>query len=152
MTTISMTSTQIADAIVDLVERAGEPVTLAQVERKVPGFAAGNGQRKWQCTAGDGNDENVIWDRMTKQGSDALQQVIKKRRVAMQASPLSAYASQGRRVADPTWVPIALVPASMANLETPQMLTRGPKQYLDRVMARAAAKGLSGFRVIGPPA
>ncbi len=148
----NVTTTQIADAIVDLVDRAGEPVTLAQIEREIPGFAAENGQEKFQCTAGDGNLEDVIWDGMTKQGSDALKQVLKERMVAMQASPLSAYASQGRSVADPTWVPVALVPACMGNLEAPQMRTRGPKQYLDQVMARAAAKGLTGYRVIGPPA
>ncbi|MGH9917493.1 MAG: hypothetical protein ACRD6W_01270 [Nitrososphaerales archaeon] len=152
MSKVETTTGEIANAIVDLVDRADVPVTLAQIEREVPGFAAENGQERFRCTAGDGNLEDVIWDGMTKQGSDALQQVFKERRVAMQACPASAYTFQGRRVADPTWVPIALVPARMANLEAPQFLARGPKQYLDQAMARAAAKGLAGYRVIGPPA
>ena len=150
-TTKIKTSTQIANAIVDLVERTNGPVTLAQIEREVPGFAEQDGRRHWSWVAGDGDDEDVIWDGMTKRGCEALRRVVLEGKVAMQPCPSSVYAFQGRWPLDATWVPIALVPARMANLKTPGPLIRGDQQLQDMMIARAAAEGVSGFRVIGPP-
>jgi hypothetical protein len=146
-----LTTSQIANAIVDLVERAGGPVTLARIEREVPNFAQLDGRRNWSWVTGD-DDEHMIWDGMTDQGCEALRRVVLERRVAIQSCPSAVYAFESRWPRDPTWAPIVLVPASMANLETPRLLIRGSQQVMDMMTARAAAEGVSGFRVIGPAA
>jgi|SRR5689334_13217182 hypothetical protein len=146
------TSSQIADAIVDLVDRAGGPVNLARIEREVPGFAAENGSKSWEWVAGDGGDENVIWDGMTKQGLEALRRVLKVGRLAMQSCPRVVYAIEGRWPLDPTWVPISLAPASTANMKLRGWLIRGSQADMQAMAARAAAEGVSDFRVTGPPA
>ncbi len=146
-----LSPSQIANAIVDLVERAGGPVTLTRLEREVPDFAQLDGRHDWSWVAGD-NDEDVIWDGMTEEGCEALRRVVSERRVAMQSCPSSVYVFESRRPHDPAWVPIVLVPAGMANLETPRLLIRGSQQVLDMMTARAATDGVSGFRVIGPAA
>lgn len=152
-----MTSTKdkltnnIVEAIVELVERAGGPVTLARLEREVPDFAQQDGRRDWSWVAGD-DDDHVIWDGMTKQGCEALRRVVLERRVALQSCPSAVYALEKRWPDDPTWVPIVLVPAGMANLDTPGLLIRGSQRVLDMMTARAAAEGVSGFRVTGPAA
>lgn len=152
MTKAKMTVSQIAKAIVDLVEQAGGPVTLARIEREVPGFAEKDGRVHWSWVAGDRDDERVFWDAMTKRGFEALRSVVLEGMVAMQSCPSSVYALEGRYPLDPKWVPIALAPARQANLQTPNLLIRGSKEVLHQMIARAAAKGVSGFRVIGPPA
>jgi hypothetical protein len=58
----------IANAIVDFVERTGGPVTLAQIEREVAGFKAGN-KPSWEYVTGEDQDENLIWDGMTEEAA-----------------------------------------------------------------------------------
>jgi len=141
----------IADEIVDFVERAGGPVTLAQIEREVPGFRAHhNATRSWEYVIGEDQDENLIWDGMTEEGCDALRSVLVERRVAIQMAPLPIYWLEGRCPVDQNWTPISLIPAGMANLETPRLLVRGSQEYLDHVMARARDEGVAGVRVLHP--
>jgi hypothetical protein len=59
---------RIADAIVDLVERTDGPVTLAQVEREIPGFAKED-PPAWSQMLVDGL---FLWDGMTEAGCAAL--------------------------------------------------------------------------------
>ena len=151
MTMKKITTNQIANPIVDLVERTGGPVTLARIEREVPGFAAANDPDHWSWVTGD-DDEHVLWDGMTEQGCAALREVILARRVAMQPCPWPVYAVEGRYPLDARWVPIVLVPTHMANIDTPGPLMRGSQQVLDMITARAAAEGVGGFRVKGPAA
>ncbi len=126
-------------------------MTLARIEREVPEFAQQEGRRDWSWVAGD-NDEHVIWDGMTKEGCEALRRVVLERRVAIQSCPSSVYVFESRWPHDSAWVPIVLVPAGMANMDTPGPLIRGSQQVLDRMTARAAAESVSGFRVIAPAA
>ncbi len=138
----------IADEIVDFVERAGEPVTPAQIEREVPGFKADdNAASSWEfVTRADQEDENLIWDEMSKEGFAALQQVLQERRVAMQ--PATFW--DGRRPVHANWVPISLVPARMANVDTGRVLISGSQQVVDLAMAHAKNEGVVGFRVLHP--
>ena len=72
-----------ADAIVDLVGRTDGPVTLGEIDRKIPGFAA-NEPPSWNYYFELDDREVVIWDGMTKAGFLALRKVIRGRRVAVQ--------------------------------------------------------------------
>jgi hypothetical protein len=144
---------QIANGIVDLVEEAGGPVTFARIEQEILGFAAQHGHKtSWDFFFVGEDKEDLIWDDMTEEGYAALQMVITERKVAIQVTPQPIYWLEGRWPHRQNWLSISLLPARMANLQGPRLLARGDKQYLDQVMARAAAEGASGYRVIGPPA
>src|SRR5262245_40941427 len=92
----SKAASRIADRITELVDRADGPVTLARIEREVPGFAA-KGQRSWTYeTEGDnGEDGSLIWDGMSKAGRDALRSVRVARRVAIQMGSRLNYVVDG---------------------------------------------------------
>jgi len=140
----------IANAIVELAERVSGPVTLAQIEREIPGFAEQDDTtRSWSYLTGD-QEENLIWDGMTEEGCAGLRSVLVGRRVAIQMTPLPIYWLEGRYPVCQNWVPISLLPARMANLETPRLLIRGSQDVLDQAMVRAAAEGVSGVRLLHP--
>jgi hypothetical protein len=143
---------KIAKAIVELVERVGGPVTLAQIEREVPGFAERpDSAEAWSYVTGFGDEEgSLIWDGMTEEGCAALRSVLLERRVAVQMTPALLYWLEGRHPLDQSWAPISLLPGRMANLETPRLLIRGSQDVLDQAMVRAAAEGVSGFRLLHP--
>jgi len=80
---LKTSANDIADAIVELVEHTGGPVTLARVEREVPGFAKKEPPTFHYATQTvDG--ETIIWDGMTEAGNAALGKVMYGRRVAVQ--------------------------------------------------------------------
>jgi hypothetical protein len=136
---------RIADAIVDLVERSGGPITLAQIDREVPGFAEMDPTAPSWCW---GEEESFFWSGMTRQGCEALRAVLLGRRVALQpASPL-VYLLHGRYSDDQNWVPIALVPAAMAKLRTSRLLISGPEEVLKQLEDLATAKQAPGFQRI----
>jgi hypothetical protein len=109
---------RIADAIVDLVNRKGGPVLLREVEEQVPSFAAAKDpSRQYFHTQGGG--ESTIWSGMTEEGYRALREVLNTRQVAVEYVRRLDYLAAGFRGTDPNWVPIALIPARMANLSTP---------------------------------
>ena len=62
---------RIADAIVELVERTDGPVTLAQVEREVPGFAKHDAP-SWGHVVTRPGREISFWYDMTEAGVAAL--------------------------------------------------------------------------------
>jgi len=64
-------ASHIADAIVDLVERTDAPVTLARIDREIPGFAT-NEHPAWEYLLENENGEAVIWTGMTHAGRTAL--------------------------------------------------------------------------------
>jgi hypothetical protein len=134
-TEVDKLASGIADSIVELVERNDGPVTLAQVNGQVPGFAKEE-PRGWSLAVG----EAFIWDGMTEAGCAALWQVTHGHRVAVQfVSPLP-YILDGCIAINETWVPIVLLPARAANLETPNWIVRGSQEYRDRCIAMGAAK------------
>jgi hypothetical protein len=96
----------------------------------------------WVTEGEDGEADRLIWD-----GSAALRNVVLGRKVAIQMASQLTYLLEGRYPLDPNWAPISLLPARMANLETPRLLIRGDQSVLDMVMARAAAEGVSGFQL-----
>jgi hypothetical protein len=66
---IEKQASDIADAIVELVERANGPVTLGEVDRKIPGFVAKE-PPSWQYFyEHDDGREVVFWGGMTEAAS-----------------------------------------------------------------------------------
>jgi len=77
-------ASHIADAIVDLVERANGPVTLGEIDREIPGFVAKE-PPSWQYFyEHDDGREAVFWGGMTEAGVEALRKVLRGHRVAIQ--------------------------------------------------------------------
>ena len=130
--------TRIAAGIVDVVERAGGAVTLVHIERQVPGFAAANPKGPGWCFEIEDDERAVlIWDGMSQEGCKALRQVLRGR-VAMQLTDPRRYLAEGGGYpAAKNWVPIALAPASMANLQGGERLFLLPASIAELVMQRA---------------
>jgi hypothetical protein len=112
---------RIADAIVEMVGRADGPVTLAQIEREVPGFKS-EGAFGWQCYI-EGQDE-AVWSGMTEAGAAALWKILSERRVAVQYVSPQVYLREGRRLRIGECLPLGLVPAAAANFDTPHLFMR----------------------------
>jgi hypothetical protein len=74
---------RIADAIVALVERTNGPVFLHEIDQEIAGFKATGKNGYIYFIERDGK-ETVFWAGMTKCGFEALQSVLKNRRVAVQ--------------------------------------------------------------------
>ena len=135
----------IADAIADLVERTGGPVTLAEVADGIPGFSVDRGADAAWCWEAE---DLLIWDGMTEEGCAALRHVVKTGRVAIQQSNALIYILQGRYLVTSNWVPIALVPSAKANYRTANMLVSAPEQTLKKIEDMAASMHLRGSRRI----
>jgi hypothetical protein len=131
---------RISDAIVDLVERTGGPVTLAEIA-DVPGFSVERGTDAAWCWE---TEEVLIWDGMTEDGCAALRHVVMAGRVTMQQSSRFLYFFHGRYLSAPNWVPIALAPAAKANFRTPTVLLSVPEKTLEHLEDAAATMGLHG--------
>jgi hypothetical protein len=147
-----MDKDRIANAIVEVVERAGGPVTLAALERKIPGFAEQPDREVAWCYEinGDNGEDMTIWDGMTESGCAALRSVLTEQRVAVQFDNGLAYLLEQRFPLGGSWPPIVLVPAATANLGTSRFLIRGPQGFVDRLVAQAAVEGLEGYRALTP--
>jgi hypothetical protein len=140
----------IADAIVDLVERTDGPVTLSQIDREIPGFAA-NGPPTWEYFIEHADGKIIIWNQMTEAGFTALRKVIRGRRIAVQFVNALRYFLEDCFVDDERWWPIVLLPARAANLETPAFpLMRASQEYRDYCITRATAEGKTGNRLLTP--
>ena len=70
----------IARRIVDVVERAGAPVSLAYIEQTVPDFASRD-DTAW-CWEG-GDEDALLWDGMTAEGCAALREIVATGLVAL---------------------------------------------------------------------
>src|SRR5579863_735497 len=86
---------RVGDAIVALVERTDGPVTLARLDREIPGFAQREGP-VWEYAVHNGPPEKVIWDGMTEAGCLALRKVISGRWVAVQLVDVLPYIFEKR--------------------------------------------------------
>jgi hypothetical protein len=132
----------IADQIVNAVERAGHPVTLVQIEQNVPGFAEPNPKAPaWDNVIGDDDGENLYWNGMTAEGCEALTQVMRQGRVALQFIHPVVYFIESRWPSDSNWVPIALAPRSMATLQGGAWRFAYPDDLVDRIMELAPTMG-----------
>lgn len=131
---------RIADAIVELVERTDGPVTLAQVERDIAGFA-----KDEPPFYGYGfNTGRFYWNGMTEAGEKGLEQVVRERRVAVQFVSLLPYLLEDCIIEDDNWQPIVLLPARAANLNSPKFLVRGSQDCV------AVALNTPGWQLLEP--
>lgn len=137
----------IAASILELVERTNGPVTLAQIERDVPGFA--KQQPPAWCLDHPGG-EMFIWDGMTEEGHTALCEVMYGHKATIQLVNALPYLLEGCVIKNGSWHPIVLLPARAANLETPHWLMRASPDYLAYCMKRAAEEGKTGYRLLTP--
>jgi hypothetical protein len=143
-------ASRIADAIVDLVEHTDGPVTLAQIERKVSGFAEKSAP-SWEYTMEHDDGEMLIWDGMTEAGLEALIQVMSGRRVAVQHVSGLPYVLEPRPRSE-NWLPIVLLPVRAANLDTPRWRMRCSQRLRDACVTTATEEGKSGYRSLTPGA
>ncbi len=142
---LSGMASAISKAIVEIVERTDGPVTLAQIEREIPGFA-GEGGQAWDYTLA----ERVVWDGLTEAGTMALSDVISGGKVAIQIVNELYYALEGCLVCCDDCVPIVLLPKKAANLQMPNRLVRVSQSGRDLLAERARAKGVTGYRFLTP--
>lgn len=131
---------RIANEIVELVEGTDGPVTLAQVERDVAGFAKDE-PPFWRYGFKTGR---FYWDGMTEAGEKAFEQVVHERRVAVQFVSLLPYLLEDCLINDDNWRPIVLLPARAANLSSPKFLVRASQDYVE------VALGKPGWQLLEP--
>jgi len=149
-TLIEKQAESIADAIVDLVERTDDPVTLARVEREIAGFAQND--PAWEHVVNSATREMLVWDGMTKEGAAALQKVIHGHRVAIQFVTEMLYLLlQDRMLNDERWWPIVLLPTKAANWKTPNWLILASERQ-GKYFAKSAAEQKKGYRLLTPGA
>jgi hypothetical protein len=123
-------------------------VTLAQINREIPGFGT-NEDPAWDYHITHEGGESIIWDGMTEAGTKALSKVIRGRRVAVQLVSAILYLLEGYSILNERCVPIVLLPARAANLETPAFpLFRAAREH--EWMRRVAAEKMPGNRLLIP--
>jgi len=146
---IDQTTNAIANSIVELVERTDGPVTLARINREIPGFAKQTAPA-WAYVVKHAEGEMLIWDGMTEAGLAALRHVISGRKVAVQLVNHLPYLAADCLLSDESWVPIVLLPKNAANLNTPNWLVRASQGGRDHCIARAAKEGRSDYQPLVP--
>jgi hypothetical protein len=136
---------RIADAIVALVERTNGPVFLHEIDQEIAGFKATGKNGYIYFIERDGK-ETVFWAGMTKCGFEALQSVLKNRRVAVQYVSGFPYVFDGVYVDLDNWQPMVLLPVRAANLATPKWDMRVSHE----AQQVALAAGTVRFRPLTP--
>jgi hypothetical protein len=142
-------STEISDLIVKLVNDTDGPVTLAEVERVIPGFVKKD-PPNWGYVIEGSKKKQLIWVGMSEAGYLALRQIIAKRRVAVQVVNILPYLLENRVINDDDWVPTMLLPARAANLEAPRRLVRVSERSRESLVEKAVAARIPGYRVLSP--
>jgi hypothetical protein len=150
MDAMQTATSKIAALIVDLVNNTDGPVTLAQVDRDVPGFAQKNPPNWGYVIKGKNKKEQLVWNGMSEAGYLALREVILERRVATQLVNALPYLFENCVIYNDDWVPMVLIPAKAANLAAPRRLVRLSESTLEAVMAEVAATGTPGYRALVP--
>ena|SRR5579862_5003896 len=135
--------TAIADAIVKLVERTNGPVTLARLEREIPGFAVDRSPG-WSYGFEDSGEECFVWGGMTEAGSKALHDVMNGQKLAVQFVHGLVYLAEDRLLENDDWLPLVLLPKWAGCLSGPNFLLRASPLLQERFLAEAAEKGLAG--------
>jgi hypothetical protein len=148
-TQLEKLASDIADLIVKLVNDTDGPVTLARVDRDVPGFAKKE-PPNWGYVIEGSETEQLVWNGMSEAGNLALRKVISERRVAIQLVNTLPYLLENCVLYDDDWVPTMLLPARAANLAAPRRLVRVSDAYRKAIMAEAAAKRIPGYRALVP--
>lgn len=138
---IEKKANRIADAIVEFVERADGPVTLAEIDGEVAGFAADE-PPFYSHVIERAGAEMVFWSGMTEAGLKALQKVLRGRRVAVQPVRPLLYLLEGCINEDENWRPIVLLPARAANLDSPKWLIRGSQDFIAVAMSKPGWRSL----------
>lgn len=138
-TQLEKQTNQIADAIVDLVERTNGPVTLAQVEREIEGFHRDE-PPFWRHVVTYAGGEASLWDEMTEAGLAALQKVTIERRVTVQFVSILPYILEGGFLGYGGWRPIVLLPSRAANVDSRNWLIRVPQSVQDCIFREAAER------------
>lgn len=129
-------SNKIADAIVALVKAKDGPVTLLQIEREVPGFAA-NTLPGWYFALPASGREAFVWAGLTEAGAAALGKIIFGKKVAVQfVTPQPYLLDGGACYFGEDWLPIMLLPAEAANASNATLLARLSPQSLKDTLAR----------------
>jgi hypothetical protein len=100
-----------------LSRRCDGLVTLARIHREIPGFGSDK-DPAWDYHINHAGGVSILWDGMTKAGTEALRKVIDGRRVAVQFVHPWLYILEGYSMSERCF-PIVLLPARAANLETP---------------------------------
>jgi hypothetical protein len=150
MDAMQTATSKIAALIVDLVNNTDGPVTLARVDRDVPGFAQKNLPNWCYVVTGKNKKEQLVWNEMSKAGYLALRKVILERLVAVQLVNALPYLFENCVIDDDDWVPTVLIPAKAANLAAPRRLVRLSESSCEAVMAQVAASRISGYRPLVP--
>lgn len=146
---IEKSARKIANAIVELVELEDGPVTLAQINRDVPGFAKED-RPSWSYHLDSVVGRCVIWDGMTEAGYIALRGVLSNRRVAVQWVDARPYRIEHHVLPDTNWHPLLLLPVKGANLDSPDRLLRVSPEYQQHWLKRAAEEKIRGYRAVTP--
>ena len=136
---------QIADAIVDLVERTDGPVLLHELDQKVPGFKA-RGSRRYNYFITDNGREIIYWQGMTEAGLEAFRSVLSSHRVAVQYVSGLLYFMDGVQVVADAWEPIVLLPVRAANIDTKKWAVRASPASRAKALSMAPSK----FRPLVP--
>jgi hypothetical protein len=136
---------RIADAIVDLVEQANGPVFFSEIDDKVPGFHSAADPAPYAMYS-RGHEECVVWDGMTKAGFEALDKILRERRVAMQMVSLILPLALDMRIAESAVPPYVLLPIRAANVDTPSWAMRVSTK-MQQMMLGA---GKLGYRPLTP--
>jgi hypothetical protein len=141
---------RIADAIVELVEHTDGPVPLGQLNRDIPDFASEEPDA-WEYYLERNDGETIIWTNMTEAGVVGLRKAISERRIAIQvlANPLP-YVIAWPYPQCENWLPVVLLPAKAANLDTPKWLMRASAAYQKHRMEETAVSGELGYRLLTP--
>ena len=143
--TLEKQANRIADAIVELVERIDGPVTLARVEREVPGFA-GHAPPFCDHVVRHAGKETSFWYDMSEAGVGALLKVMTGRRVTIQFVNSLPYLLENYLIDNENWQPIVLLPARAANVDSPNWLIRAPEWYRQWLTKREK----TGHRLLEP--
>jgi hypothetical protein len=138
---------RIADDIVELVERTNGPVLFSDLDDKVPGFHSTEDPAHAYFS---GHEELVIWDGMTEAGLEALDKILRERRVAMQMVSLVFPLMLGTRLAESAAPPYVLLPVRAANIETPNGAMRVSPKVRRKMLLEAARTGNQGYRPLKP--
>ena len=146
---VGKSARKIANSIVELVELEDGPVTLAQINRDITGFAKKD-DPSWSYHLDSVVGRWLIWNGMTEPGLVALRTVLRDRRVALQWVDVRLYLIENFVLKNDDWRPVLLLPAKAANLDSPDRLLRVSPEYQQYCLKRAAEEKLAGYRALTP--
>ncbi len=146
---VEKSARKIADAIVELVELEDGPLTLARINREVPGFAKKD-RPSWSFHLDSVVGRWVIWDGMSEAGYIALRGVLSNRTVALQWVDGRPYRIENYVLPNASWHPVLLLPAKGANLDSPDRLLRVSPEYQQHWLKLAAEEKIRGYRALTP--